>query len=98
MTAAIAPREYDGIELSSEAFWAKSVRERDESFAVLRRERPISWQPPAYGSLMPDADDAGYWAVVRHADIVEISQNSDVFVSRYGVMFDMLPPVFMTLA
>jgi cytochrome P450 len=36
--------------------------------------------------------------VVRHADILEISQNSDVFVSRYGVMFDMLPPVFLEMA
>ena len=95
MTAAIAPREYDGIELSSEAFWAKSVRERDESFAVLRRERPISWQPPAYGSLMPDADDAGYWAVVRHADVVAVSKAHNAFSSAPefgGVMFENVPP------
>jgi cytochrome P450 len=33
--------------------------------------------------------------VVRHADIVEVSKNSEVFVSRYGVMFDVLPRAFL---
>jgi cytochrome P450 len=36
--------------------------------------------------------------VVRHADIVEVSKNTDVFVSGYGVMFDVLPPVFLQMA
>ena len=88
------PRPYDTVELSSEAFWAKSVRERDDSFAALRRERPVSWQPPAYGSLLPDASDRGYWAVVRHADVVAISKAHNVFSSAPefgGVMFENMP-------
>ena len=36
--------------------------------------------------------------MVRHADIVEVSKNTDVFVSGYGVMFDVLPPVFLQMA
>jgi cytochrome P450 len=94
MTIAPSARTHDDIELSSEAFWAQSARQRDESFSVLRRERPVSWQPPAYGSLMPDPDDPGYWAVVCHEDVVAVSKAHDVFSSSPalgGVMFENVP-------
>lgn len=91
-------RSYDPLNTSSDAFWDLDLPERDPIFAELRRDRPLSWQPPIETAVSPDPDDPGYWAVVRHADITEISQNSDVFVSRYGVMFDMLPPVFLEMA
>ncbi|MFE3727119.1 cytochrome P450 [Nocardia sp. NPDC059154] len=94
MTTDTSKRTYDDIEVSSEAFWAQSARERDKSFAVLRRERPISWQPPAYGSLMPDPDDPGYWAVVCHADVVAVSKANTIFSSAPemgGVMFENMP-------
>jgi cytochrome P450 len=94
MTVTAPPRAYDRVELSSEAFWSQSARERDRSFEVLRRERPLSWQPPAYGSLMPDVEDPGYWAVVRHEDVVAVSKANDVFSSSPhlgGVMFENAP-------
>jgi len=87
-------RTYDEIELSSEAFWSKSIRERDEAFEVLRRERPVTWQRRAYGSLMSDVEDPGYWAVVRHEDVVAVSKAHDVFSSSPhlgGVMFENAP-------
>lgn len=93
-----ATRTYDPINVSSDAFWSIDLPDREPIFAELRRDRPVSWQPPIETAVSPDPDDPGYWAVVRHADIVEISQNNDVFVSRYGVMFDMLPPVFLEMA
>ena len=94
MTTAAVQRTYDPIELSSEAFWSKTARERDESFATLRQDRPVSWQPPAYGSLMPVDDDPGYWAVVRHADVVAVSKQNAIFSSAPelgGVMFENAP-------
>jgi cytochrome P450 len=94
MTVTAPPRAYDPIELSSEAFWSKPARERDASFEVLRRERPVTWQPRAYGSLMPDVEDPGYWAVVRHEDVVAVSKAHDVFSSSPylgGVMFENAP-------
>jgi cytochrome P450 len=94
MTVTTPQRVHDEIELSSEGFWAKSMRERDEAFAVLRRERPVTWQPRAYGSLMPDLEDPGYWAVVCHEDIVAVSKAHDVFSSSPhlgGVMFENAP-------
>ena len=94
MTIAPELRTHDEIELSSESFWSKTMRERDTSFATLRRERPVTWQPPAYGSLMPDVEDPGYWAVVNHEDVVAVSKAHDVFSSSPhlgGVMFENAP-------
>ena len=91
---------YDPIDLSTHAFWAKPARERDEAFAELRRERPVSWHPPAEGSLMDDPDDQGYWAVVRHADVVAVSKANDVFSSspEYGgVMFENVPAMILEM-
>src|SRR5215813_12295311 len=50
-----------------------------EEFALLRRTAPVWWnaQPRGAGGF----DDEGYWVVTRHADIVEISRNSDLFGS-----------------
>ncbi len=74
-----ATRTYDPINVSSDAFWSIDLPDREPIFAELRRDRPVSWQPPIETAVSPDPDDPGYWAVVRHADIVEISQNNDVF-------------------
>jgi cytochrome P450 len=94
MTVTAPLRVYDEIELSSEAFWSKPGRDRDNAFEVLRRERPVTWQPRAYGSLMPDLEDPGYWAVVRHEDVIAVSKAHDVFSSSPhlgGVMFENAP-------
>ena len=93
-----ATRAYDELNVSSDAFWEQDTEERDVIFRQLRQERPISWQRPIETALAPDPNDPGFWAVVRHADIVDVSKQNDVFVSRYGVMFDMLPPVFLQMA
>ncbi len=93
-----ATRAYDELNVSSDAFWEQDTDDRDVIFRQLRQERPISWQRPIETALAPDSNDPGFWAVVRHADIVEVSKQNDVFVSRYGVMFDMLPPVFLQMA
>lgn len=86
-----ARREYDAVDLSSRAFWAATAAQREQSFAELRRDRPVSWHPPVEDSLMPDPADPGYWAVTRHADIVEVSRNSEVFLSGKGVLFENIP-------
>lgn len=93
-----ATRPYDELNISSDVFWEQKVEDRDLIFKQLREQRPISWQRPIETALHPDPDDPGFWAVVRHADIVEVSKNTDVFVSSYGVMFDVLPPVFPKMA
>ena len=44
-------------------------------FEWLRREEPVYWNP--------ETDGAGFWALTRHADIVEVSRRADLFSSAY---------------
>jgi linalool 8-monooxygenase len=44
-------------------------------FARLRRDEPVYWNP--------EADGAGFWALTRHADIVEVSRRADIFSSAF---------------
>ena len=48
-----------------------------EEFAELRKTAPVWWVPQQPGTT--GFDDGGYWAVTRHADVVEVSRNSDVY-------------------
>ncbi len=87
----VTTRSYDPIDLSSRAFWSSTAAQRERAFAVLRTERPVSWHPPVEDALMADPDDPGYWAVTRHADIVAVSRNNEVFRSGKGVLFENIP-------
>ena len=82
----------DSIDLSARSFWEAPAAERERAFAVLRRERPVSWHGPPE-SVLVDADDStgGYWAVVRHEDVTAVSRSPEVFCSGQGVMFDDAP-------
>lgn len=60
----------DSIDLSARSFWETSAAERERAFAVLRRERPVSWHGPPESVLVdPEDSTGGYWAVVRHEDV-----------------------------
>jgi cytochrome P450 len=92
MASSVAQRRpFEEINVSTRAFWSLPAAERERSFSTLRKHRPVSWQPPFEHVLANDPNDAGYWAVVRHADIVDVSRRHDVFVSSLGVMFESLP-------
>jgi cytochrome P450 len=82
---------YDEVSLSPLAFWRKSPEERERDFAVLRRERPVSWHPPAEGSMMPPQDGSGFWAVTRHEDIVAVSRDPETFCSGQGIQMEDVP-------
>jgi methyl-branched lipid omega-hydroxylase len=71
-----------GIDLSDIEFWGLPLPERAASFAVLRaRQRPQFFAEPD----VPFADKgAGYYALVRHADITEASKHPEVFCSGRG--------------
>lgn len=56
-----------------------------EEFARLRREDPVHWQE------IPG--QAGYWAVLRHADVVHVSRNPRLFsCEEGGVVLEDLDP------
>ena len=46
-----------------------------DTFAKLRREDPVHWNP--------ESDGAGFWSVMRHADIVEVSRQPLLFSSAH---------------
>ncbi len=91
MTAVAHSREsrpYDPAHLSSRAFWSQTAVEREETFAVLRAERPVSWHQPVEEMLIEDPNDQGFWAVVRHADLVEVTKRHQDFLSGEGIVMD----------
>lgn len=56
-----------------------------EVFAYLRRERPV------YRQEMPDG--SWYWAVLKHADVVDVSRNPMLFSAEVGgVVLEDQPP------
>jgi cytochrome P450 len=87
-----ALRSADDVNLSAREFWQRPATERRAAFALLRRERPISYQPPADSVLLPpEPGDPGYWAIVRYGDVRTVSRTPEVFCSGRGVMLDDVP-------
>jgi cytochrome P450 len=71
-----------GIDLSANEFWGLPLAERAAAFARLRAEpRPVFFEEPE----VPFAEQGpGYYALVKHADVVEASKHPDVFCSGKG--------------
>ncbi|MEW2306399.1 cytochrome P450 [Streptomyces sp. NPDC006655] len=84
-------RQFDTADISSIEFWSQPPAAWDDTFRVLRDERPVSWHRAPEGSLLPTPEDDGFWAVVRHADIVAVSSRPDLYISAKGVQFEELP-------
>lgn len=91
-------RPHDEINLSTTSFWSGTMDDREESFAVLRKERPITWQPPFEDQLMPVEDDYGYWAITTHRHLVEVTRRPQDFLSGPGIVMDNLPTEFLEAA
>jgi cytochrome P450 len=90
--ATATPRSADEVNLSTREFWQRPAAERRAAFALLRRERPVGYHPPADSVLLPpEPGDPGYWAVVRYDDVRTVSRAPEVFCSGQGVMFDDVP-------
>jgi methyl-branched lipid omega-hydroxylase len=70
------------IDLSDMAFWGQPLADRAAAFARLRaQQRPRFYAEPVvpFGEKGP-----GYYALVRHADVVEASRHPEVFCSGRG--------------
>src|SRR5262245_31082297 len=82
VTAQHPPPSTEPIDLSDTEFWARPLAERRAAFALLRaREQPTFFAEPE----TPFAETGpGYYALVRHADVVEASRNPEVFCSGKG--------------
>jgi cytochrome P450 len=70
------------IDVSSDAFWSQDFDQRDESFARLRANAPVSWHPPRETKNLPvELRQAGFWAITSHSDIRRISLDHETFSS-----------------
>ncbi len=70
------------VNLTDWDFWARPIDEREHAFRLLRGlEMPAFYAEPEL-SFAPAGP--GYHALVRHADIVEASRNSEIFCSGDG--------------
>jgi cytochrome P450 len=88
-------RPYDEINLSTTAFWSATMDERERSFAVLRAQRPITWQRPFDDQVLPVEDDYGYWAVTTHRHLIEVTRRPLDFISGPGITMENLPPAML---
>jgi cytochrome P450 len=72
----------DDIDLTDAAFWTQPLEQRQAGFATLRRERPIAFFPePDFGGIPVGP---GYWALTKHADVLEVSKSPEVWCSGRG--------------
>jgi cytochrome P450 len=88
----ILPDSVDEVRLDDLEFWSRPEEQREGAFARLRRDRPVSFhkefEPPPQ---VPLPQGPGYWAITRHADVVEASRRSDLFCSGKGIQIPDLP-------
>ncbi|MGH3400159.1 MAG: cytochrome P450 [Streptosporangiaceae bacterium] len=72
------PRIPPGFDFTDPDLYARRVPA--DEFAELRRTSPVWWNPQPRGAS--GFDDEGYWVVTRHADVVAVSRNSDIYSSQ----------------
>ncbi len=72
----------DEIDLSAIPFWERPLEEREGAFKTLRDEKPVAFcrEPEVPGLIT----GPGYWSLTRHADILHVSHNPEVFSSAHG--------------
>ncbi len=54
------------------------------TFARLREDEPVSW--------VPEPDGSGFWAITRHADVVEVSRDYARFTAARGIRIESMDP------
>jgi cytochrome P450 len=84
----------DDIDLSDIEFWTRPLEEREGAFLTLREEDPIRFFDEAVISeTFPPG--RGYYALTRHADVVEASKHPKLFCSGQGTNIPDMPPEFL---
>jgi cytochrome P450 len=74
-------------------FWSRPIAEREATFAKLRAEQPRAFFEEPEVAVFPRG--RGYWALSRHADVLEVSRRSQDFCSGKGTNIVDLPPDFV---
>src|SRR5262245_33628963 len=80
MTSGALP--IDAIHVGDPEFWALGPEIVENAFITLRRERPVSFHEEPELPIL--GKGPGFWALVRHADILHVSRNPEIFSSARG--------------
>ena len=56
-----------------------------ETFAYLRANDPVHWTEESDGGR-------GFWSVTKHADLLTVSRNTEIFSSRLGIRLEDMDP------
>lgn len=78
-------------------FWVRPQEEIDQAFAQLRANDPIRFfeeRDYVLDNEIITRAGPGFWAITRHADIVEASRRADLFCSGQGTQITDLPAEF----
>lgn len=80
------------IRLGDLSFWERSFDERAAAFRLLRETEPVAFfeEPPSPLPAFPQG--RGFYALMRHADVVEASRRPDDFCSGEGTTIRDQPP------
>jgi len=71
-----------GIDISQNEFWMLSLANRHAAFAELRKlDTPPYFEVPENPFT---TENQGYYALVKHADVLEASRHADIFSSARG--------------
>ncbi|MBT6372306.1 MAG: cytochrome P450 [Acidimicrobiaceae bacterium] len=93
MNTSATGRPLEDLDLSRiDPLWSGPMEERLDGFLALRRHDPIRFFAEEGNEYL--AAGPGYWAVTRHADVVEASRRPDAFCSGEGTNIPDLPPEF----
>ena len=78
-----------------DGFWTSPEDDRQRAFAELRAlDQPAFFEEREIEAAnIPPGP--GYWAIVRYADIVEVSRHPELFCSGHGIRVTDLPPEMM---
>ena len=83
----------DEIDLSDFEFWTRPYEEREAAFLTLREEDPIRFFEEPMVEVLPPGP--GYYALTRHADVLEASKHPQLFCSGRGTNIGDMPPDFL---
>ena len=82
----------DTVALGTPAFWLQPFEEVEAGFAALRRTPGLTFHSEFEVPFLPKGP--GYWAVVRHADVLEVSRDAERFCSGRGTQISDMPDSF----
>ncbi|MFG3033582.1 cytochrome P450 [Streptomyces sp. NPDC048253] len=78
--------------LNRPEFWEGN--RQDQVFRKMRQSSPVSWQSEPATEWEPKGGP-GFWSVVTHELVTEVSRNPEIFGSRYGTeIIDQAPEIY----